>query len=342
VATGDSFFIGAYIDPSIAGTRFKWQWDVFLRRERVLEYRPPRAFIDPDPPIVRESKMNYLNSGLTLGFSLFRSMSLEGRIRGAYVSYFDVSLGELATEEDVDPTLTMGCVEAAACELSPPGAQGYDVSTEGILEFDRRANWYGITTGNLLRLTVERSLPGLGSDFDYWYGGALLEHSRRFFRTHNLQLKLSGGYGKDMPFQQEYTSGGTSLRGYKNREFRGDVVGGANLEYSAQVINIKGFALRALLFGDVRYTRFLNPTGATEMCGEEPCRNYLPGAIDADEFPDSVDVGNEKLRYLRSSVGVGTRVYIRQIVLPLLGLDLGYGLESGGVEIYFAIGLTDF
>src|SRR5512134_628971 len=45
VATGDSFFIGAYVDPSIAGTRFSWQYDVFLRRERVIEYDPPSEMI---------------------------------------------------------------------------------------------------------------------------------------------------------------------------------------------------------------------------------------------------------------------------------------------------------
>jgi hypothetical protein len=43
----------------------------------------------------------------------------------------------------------------------------------------------------------------------------------------------------------------------------------------------------------------------------------------------------------KNSVGAGIRLYIRQIVLPLLGLDFGDGLENGGVEVYFAIGLTD-
>jgi outer membrane protein assembly factor BamA len=37
VATGDSFFIGAYVDPSIGGTPVNWAADVFLRYERVIE-----------------------------------------------------------------------------------------------------------------------------------------------------------------------------------------------------------------------------------------------------------------------------------------------------------------
>jgi len=28
-------------------------------------------------------------------------------------------------------------------------------------------------------------------------------------------------------------------------------------------------------------------------------------------------------------------------VIPLLGLDIGYGLERGDYEVYLAIGLTD-
>jgi outer membrane protein insertion porin family len=56
-------------------------------------------------------------------------------------------------------------------------------------------------------------------------------------------------------------------------------------------------------------------------------------------------IGQSKTqRYLapfKNSVGVGTRFYLRQIVLPLLGLDVGYGLESGDFQVYLAIGLTD-
>lgn len=341
IATGDSFFIGAYVDPSIAGTGFHWQWDVFLRHERTIEYRPPRAYVDEDPLIVRESKMNYLNSGATFGYTLLRSLTLDGRLRGARVSFSETTLGEFATETDVG--LEEGCVAAGTCEVAAPGAEGWDVSTEAILKFDRRANWYGITTGTMFKATLERSLPGLGSDFDYWYSGAGIEHSRRFFKTHNLVMKLGGGYGKDMPFQQEYTAGGTTLRGYKNRQFRGDLALGSNLEYSLQLISIKGVALRTLVFADARYTRYLNPFDMDETCGGEICRNYLPGSLDVTDFDPSVEeTGSETFRYMRTSVGAGARLYIRQIVLPLLGLDLGYGLESGGVEIYFAIGLTDF
>ena len=43
----------------------------------------------------------------------------------------------------------------------------------------------------------------------------------------------------------------------------------------------------------------------------------------------------------KNSVGVGTRLLMRQIVIPLLGVDVGYGLEAHDYQVYLAIGLTD-
>jgi hypothetical protein len=78
--------------------------------------------------------------------------------------------------------------------------------------------------------------------------------------------------------------------------------------------------VRPLVFWDAAYTTVVSPSDE---------RNYLPGA----------EVRG--LDGFRNSVGAGARLYLRQIVLPLLGLDVGYGLESGDVHVYLAIGLTD-
>jgi outer membrane protein insertion porin family len=341
IATGDSFFIGAYVDPSIRGTAFKWQLDVFLRRERVKEYVPQNRFIfregdgrtiqsRGDPIVARESKIKYLNTGLKFGFEIRRALSVEGRFRGAHVSYTLPKLGEGATEDLVDASLTPGCLGDGTCALPKPGAEGWDVSAEAIFKLDRIANWYGIASGDRFQFSYEKSLSALGSDFDYTYMGLSYLRARRYFKAANLILRANADWGSDIPFQQEFTSGGTTLRGYKNRQFRGDFKTGMNVEYSLQLFNIRGFALRTLAFVDSTYTTFLR----SDSNEESGVRNYLPGHTTM--FSDS------KLAPWRNSIGLGTRVYIRQIVLPLLGLDLGYGLESGGFEVYFAIGLTDF
>ena len=318
VATGDSFFIGAYVDPSIGGTRFNWQWDVFLRRERILEYASPVKWISDIKPL-RQSKINYLNTGVKAGITVFRTAKLNLRLRGAHVSYSDVQLAEGAAIDEVtsDPMASPDNVPA-------PGAEGWDVSGEATLEFDRRANWYGISTGDSYKLSIERALPGLSSDFNYWYSSVRLYRARKYFSRHNLIVKGKFGYGKNMPFQQEYTTGGTDLRGYRGRTLRGNVRAATTVEYSVPVFLIKGFALRALAFADSTYTAF------TRARTVDSRRVYLP------------DHNGLRLGGFRNSVGLGTRVYLRQIVLPLLGLDIGYGLERRAYEIYFAVGLTDF
>jgi hypothetical protein len=44
----------------------------------------------------------------------------------------------------------------------------------------------------------------------------------------------------------------------------------------------------------------------------------------------------------RNDVGAGPRVYIRAVVLPLLGFNIAYGIEGRSPELYFELGLTDF
>jgi outer membrane protein assembly factor BamA len=319
VATGDSFFVAAYIDPSIGGTAFHWAFDLFLQNQRVIEYEIPQKFIEA-PSAVRQTKLRYLNGGAKIGATLFRSLSLDARLRGAYVFYGKPTLKDGADISEVSPGET---------EVLAPGSEGWDVSGEVILKFDRRANWYGITSGDKYQLKYERALPELGSEFDYAKASISFQRARRYFEKHNLVLKSSASYGENLPFQHEFTSGGTSLRGYKGAQFRGDVKFGFNAEYSVHLFSmpfplLERLAVRGLAFADSRYTTFQKRNNNDD-------RNYLPGTFD----------DRSRAAPFKNSLGLGTRFFARSIVLPLLGLDVGYGLESGAVEIYFAIGLTD-
>lgn len=315
LATGDSFFVAGYIDPSIRGTRFFWQADVYLKRERSIEYVPPDGFFD-EPVQARLSKLNYLNAGVNGGINLFRGASAAVRLRGANVFYDDVTLADGIDIGDVtgDPAMT---------ELPDPGAEGYDISAELRLEYDRRANWYGVSHGNRYRVYLGQALTFLGSDFDYRYAILDYQRARRYFTTHNLVINARVAHGQDLPFQQEFTAGGTALRGYKNSQFRGDSQAAASVEYSFQALSVKGVSLRLLGFLDSTYTAFLDTDESDVQ------RHYLPGHDRLGLAP------------LKNTVGVGTRLCVRQIVLPLLGLDLGYGIERRAFEIYLAIGLTD-
>jgi outer membrane protein assembly factor BamA len=339
IATGDSFFIGAWVIPALGGTRWYAQVDTFLKSARNIEYAPPQKYLQTDltggaNKAVRESRLNYLNAGVKLGIELFRGFKIDARLRGATVTYPDggVKLAEGASIDDItgipgsDPNTP----------IPEPGLQGNDVSTEFTMSIDRRANWYGIQSGYKYAASFESASPGLGSDFRYYYAGASIYRAEKILERHNFIFKSSVGYGFHLPFQQEYLTGGTSMRGWLNNQFRGDFKVIANAEYSVPLFTIKGLSMRGLAFWDSAYTTFLRT--------DNPQRNYLPGS--QRDSPD-VATGNDRSKFqeyfapFKNSVGVGTRFYLRQIVLPLLGLDFGYGLESRDFQIYLAIGLTD-
>ncbi len=316
VATGDSFFIGAWVIPSIGGTRFSAQFDTFLKSARNIEYAAPTKWIQSPKP-VRESRIHYLNGGFKLGMGLFGGARIEARLRGAKVSYV-----RDANKYVGAPDERMAQLEIADDEAVPlPGKEGWDISNEWTLSIDHRANWYGVQSGYKFNAVYETSLPSLGSDFHYQLATASLFRAWQVLARHNFVVRMGVNYGNKLPFQQEFKTGGTSMRGYLNDQFRGDFKAGLNLEYSVPMITVYGLSIRGLVFLDSAYTTFLKVSN--------PERNYLP------------DSDARGLKPFRNSVGVGTRFYLRQIVLPLLGLDVGYGLEANDVQVYLAIGLTD-
>jgi outer membrane protein insertion porin family len=334
VATGESFFVGAYVDPSIAGSAwFHWQADVYLRSARIIEYAPPTSWFD-DPEPLRTSRLNYLNGGVRFGVNLWKRhpiISLDYRLRGAHVGYSSVQKGGPSESDDDQVPIEAITGDPTSTTVPKPGAEGWDVSNEVSLGFDTRANWYGVQTGSRLKLAFESSLGALGSDFDYWLANVHYDIAKKFLERHNLVIRADAGYGRHVPFQQEYAVGGTQMRGFVNNQFRGNMRFQLNTEYSVPMFTIKGLGFRALAFWDSAYVTFTKDGAAAEA---ESQRDYLPNA----EWDHS---GRKVVAPFKNSVGFGMRLFLRQIVIPLLGLDFGYGIERKDYEVYIAIGLTD-
>jgi outer membrane protein insertion porin family len=210
--------------------------------------------------------------------------------------------------------------DATGQPLPRPEKDGWDITLQAHLTIDHRHHRYGVTWGSYLQLNLEPSIPGLDS---YGYQYALLRayHSWRFFADHELELRAQLAAGRHMPAHEEVTLGGTpDLRGYDVDQFRGDLRAVARAEYSVPLFKWRFFSFRAIGFYDAGYTGFHSrrPTD----------RDYLPNQLTAS--------------YYRSDLGTGLRIYLDNVVLPLLGFDLAYGIEGHSPEIYFEVGLTDF
>jgi outer membrane protein assembly factor BamA len=326
VATGDSFFVGAWVLPSIAGSRFYAQVDTYLKDSRNIEYAAPTKYVQ-DPIGVRESRIIYLNGGLKLGVEPIRGIKLDGRIRAAHVAYQDLKL--CSTDTTLGVPVDSSCVHGTNAQLTDlgpnglvsPGKEGWDISNEWQIAYDRRANYYGVYTGHKFSMDYEYSL---GGDYQYHRFGAAAYQAWQVLEHHNLVVKANLNVGHHLPFQQELLTGGTSMRGWLNNQFRGDLQALGNVEYSLPLFTVYGLSVRGLAFWDSAYTTFLTTSN--------PDRDYLPNS----QFQS----GNTFAGF-KNSVGGGIRLFMRQIVIPLLGLDVGYGLEAGDVQVYLAIGLTD-
>jgi len=311
IATADSLFLAGYLDPAFLGSPLYFRADTFLRREFVTEFTGGNTFDEPTPD--RKTRMNYYNGGFLLGINVWKGMALDARLRGAWVEFGDPEC------EKPDASTPDNMRE---CGTEKPGKDGWDISSEVRLTYDKRANWYGVTTGTLFGLSYEHALPSFGSDFDYWVSGVRMIKAWKFFQEHNLTLKGSVSVGHHLPFQQELTSGGTNLRGYQNREFRGDTKLGGTVEYGVPLFKISSLAFRGLVFSDVAYTTFTGDKGNDD-------RFYLENQTKVSVTPARIGIGG------------GFRIYVRSIVLPLLGVDWGYAPQVNEYHVYFAVGLTE-
>lgn len=300
----ESLFFGVWVVPSIAGTPLTFRVDSYLYQRFIQEYANP-----PDDPtsqeVARETENTYFGGGLLLGWRFAWWASADLRLRGAYVQFRNAHDGE-------DPDVP----------LPLPQTDGWDVSAQARLTFDGRHSRFGVTWGPYLQLHVDTTIPGLD---DYDYSIALLRawYSWRLFEEHQFEVRTSFQVGRRLPFHEELVLGGAGdLRGYAVDRFRGDTRAFARAEYSVPLAKWKFFAFRAIGFWDSGYLgwNFERPGGD---------RDYLPFQ------------GNGHAR-LRNDVGIGLRVYVKAIVLPLLGLDIAYGIEGERPEVYFELGITDF
>lgn len=209
--------------------------------------------------------------------------------------------------------------DAAGNKVALPEKDGWDFTLQMHLTLDRRHHRYGVTWGPYVQLDLEPSVPLIDQ-----YGYQLMQlrayYSWKLFEEHELELRGHVNAGRHMPLHEEFTIGGTpDLRGYDLDQFRGDTRLAARAEYSVPLFKYRFLAFRGLGFYDIAYAGFHNPRAD---------RDYLPNQLAGG--------------YTRSDVGLGLRIYLNNIVLPLLGLDFGWGLEARAPEVYFEVGLTDF
>lgn len=308
--TQDSILFATFLDPAFHGSKLTYRFDLYLENRYVDEYANPAADAT-NQDVERSTREIYLDAGALVGWNFAWWAVLDVRLRGAFVYFRDTY------NPTADPNHTT--------TLPQPEKDGRDVTLQPQLTLDHRINYFGVTHGAYLQLTLEHSVPELDT---YGYGDALLRayYSWAFWGEHELELRTLDSIGYHLPLQEELALGGVGdLRGYPTDQYRGDLNLVIRAEYSVPLFKWTPArwlptAFRALAFYDGGFDRFLFPRGADRL--------YLPGQLDRS--------------FWRDDVGVGFRVYLKSIVLPLVGFDVAYGIEARAPQFVFELGITDF
>ncbi len=318
----------AYLDPNILHTRFYYRVDALIRRDTLLEYANGH---EGNPRLERSTDLDTFGAGLLGGVNFTRRLHLDIRLK---IYYDAVNPAHCYNTLNNDGSGTPDVVAANGGRCLNPSNSGWDNTLTTQIAYDGRARYYGVLDGLYLNLAWQYGPDWLGTRSNYHLLGLQGMYAFRFFQEHNLLLKWGADVEFSPPFKMEIEAGGTELRGYLVRQFRGDTDVRFTAEYIVPLFTVLGVSLRAAGFYDTNLTWFRSlpaqdgPLSRVVDHGTA-YRSFLP------DTPSGV-VRNS----WNNDVGLGLRMYMRGVVLPLIGVDVGYGFESRSIQYYLSLGGT--
>ena len=329
VSNVDSGVLLVYDDPAVWGS-----WGFFtLKGKYQSQTIPEYSNVNiPDMPLapMRNTKL--------------RSYGFEGNVGIAWFRKVRTSFGWNIDRNDVRWSATEPTNPVAMAALGDPPPVAATSARRGNatvnLTFDFRARQHAIMYGNALGFTFEYAAPRWGSQASLWYwkGSAAYEHGVRFWKQHNLILRIGGVAGENLPLWSENSAGGTNLRGYLYRQFQGDTHLRSQVEYHFPLFSIGGLDVRGLAFSDAAAIWFRRlpelttdpSTGGSVYIRRADGRQFLPPEYLRQGFSASQDI--------HTSAGLGLRFYLRSVAVPLVGFDVGNGLGTKDVRVILVLG----
>jgi outer membrane protein insertion porin family len=313
VTTNESGAYVGFLDPNIFNhPELRLSVEGQVKSDRVQEYEGAPGLAEPQ--VLRSTRINTF--GIVSEFTINWVETFRTAVKYRYTLVHPLSP-------------QTGYPVTAPAER--PGQTDADASVRLMAGIDTRQNLGPILEGLNVEASWERALAQLGSDYDYQKFGLLYRQGIRFFELQNLVLRVEGQYGRDLPFHTELLSGGSNLRGFLHRQFRGDTRAALTAEYHFPLFQVRALQVRGVGFSDSALTFFRDVPDSGELRGVDGqlVRGYLPGQ------PEGLHEAQ-----LAQGVGVGLRLYLSSVVLPLLGVDVAYGVNPGEVRVYLSIGVS--
>jgi len=326
--TAQSFLFLAFLDPNIRNTRFYYRVDALLRRDDIWEYAQGHI---GNPRIERTTNVDTFGAALLGGVNFTRHFHFDLRLK---IYYDNVEQSQCFNTTTSDGSGTPDVVAEQGGTCIKPARSGWDNTFTFHLGYDGRSNVYGVLHGLLVDGTYQYGAGWLGTRQDYHLLSLYGSYAWRFFKEHNLILKLGADIFFDPPFKMEVETGGALMRGLVFRQYRGDTDVRATLEYILPLFTISGLSVRMIGFYDTNLTWFRSlPDPSSPLA-----RFVTRGSTWRDFLPDTPSgVVRESWH---NGLGGGLRFYLRGVILPLLGVDFAYGLEGNEFQWYLSIGST--
>ncbi|HEX8704144.1 MAG TPA: BamA/TamA family outer membrane protein, partial [Myxococcaceae bacterium] len=313
VSTAETGLFVGFLDPNLFGwPPLRFSAEAQIRSDRVEEFQPGAS--DDTPDLARRTRLNSAHTAAELSAMIYERVRVAAKYRLMFIDAYS-------------PAEDMPVTEPAF----EPGSIQRDASLRLMVGIDTRQNLHAVMEGINVEGAVEWSDPGVWSNFRYKRFGLLYRHGLRFFEEHNLVLRGEAVAGTDLPFHQELVSGGNSLRGYVYRQFRGDTRLSLTAEYHFPLFTIKSLAFRGVGFSDTGLLMWRKIPADRQLrdINGRVVRGYLPKAEDG--------LGGATMA---QGVGVGLRLYLRSVVLPLVGVDVAYGVNANEFRFYLVAGVS--
>jgi len=351
LSTGKSLAFLTYWDPALFQTRLWWRVELLAEAYNMKEYGtawlngpcaggPPELF----ETTCRRTRVTRFGGAINLGVNWTRAFSTSLMWRFYQVGITNVGVG-----------LFDGACALGEVDCGPPTEidrmSGLDTSLRLVAGFDNRTDIDGVREGTQLEVGYEHAMPPMGSDFPFGRFEAKVNASLVFAEVHNVILRGYAGYAFPMrfgdtppvpyvavPYFRAFRLGGSTLRGYPFDYFRGDTLLAAQAEYMFPIAPIKNFIVRGVVFGDAGgawYSGLFKPARDPRDC--DAMMPTVCSSLNHGRPPAGV------------GAGIGIRLYLKTVVLPLVGVDVAYGFigtgrfpDVSGLQVNLNIGVTDF
>jgi outer membrane protein insertion porin family len=326
--TATSLLFLAFLDPNIKNTRFYYRIDALLRRDDIWEYAVGHI---GNPRIERQTNVDTFGAAVLGGINFTRRFHMDLRLKIYYDNVEDARCSNTTTS---DGSGTPDVIAEQGGSCVNPARSGWDNTLTAHVGYDSRSNVYGVLHGLLVDTIYQYGASWLGTRQDYHLLSLYGSYAWRFFKEHNLILKIGSDIFFDPPFKMEVETGGALMRGLVFRQYRGDTDVRATLEYILPLFTLHGLSVRMIGFYDTNLTWFRSLPDQTSPMA----RFVTRGSTWRDFLPDTPSgVVRESWH---NGLGGGLRLYLRGVILPLLGVDFAYGLEGNEFQWYISIGST--